>query len=127
MKKLLITILVLAVLALFMKVTVPQPEKHREAAQQKLNELVGQKLSSFEGIQSVVEGDDFDVKAWFNVALNQLEVKDYFVCNVGEITYEGDTFPLTVGVFNKVYVLTDYKDEIMKAGKKVEEYKKKLE
>ena len=127
MKKLLIVILVLAVLALFMKVTVPQPEKHRQAAQQKLNSLVGQKLSSFQGIQSVAEGDDFDIRAWFNVALDQLEVKDYFVCNVGEITYEGDTFPLTIGVFNKVYVLTDYKDEIMKAGKKVEEYKKKLE
>ena len=127
MKKLLITILVLAVLALFMKVTVPQPEKHRQVAQQKLNSLVGQKLSSFQGIQSVAEGDDFDIRAWFNVALDQLEVKDYFVCNVGMITYEGSTYPLTVGVFNKVFVLTDYKDEIQKAGKKVEEYKKKLE
>ena len=127
MKKLLIVILVLAVLALFMKVTVPQPEKHREAAQQKLNELVGQKLSSFEGIQSVVEGDDFDIRAWINVALDQLEVKDYFVCNVGMVTYDGSTYPLTLGLFNKVYVLTDYKDDIQKAGKKVEEYKKKLE
>ena len=127
MKKLLITILVLAVLALFMKVTVPQPEKHREAAQQKLNTLVGQKLSSFQGIQSVAEGDDFDIRAWINVALDQLEVKDYFVCNVGMVTYDGSTYPLTLGLFNKVYVLTDYKDDIQKAGKKVEEYKKKLE
>ena len=127
MKKLLIVILVLAVLALFMKVTVPQPEKHRETAQQKLNSLVGQKLSSFQGLKEVAEGDDFDIRAWINVALDQLEVKDYFVCNVGMVTYDGSTYPLTLGLFNKVYVLTDYKDEIQKAGKKVEEYKKKLE
>ena len=110
-----------------MKVTVPQPEKHRQEASKRLTQLVGDKLSSVQGWQDMAEGQDFDVRTLINVALDQINVKDYFVCNVGSVTYNGETYPLTIGVFNHVFVLTDYMDEIQKAGKKVEEYKKKLD
>lgn len=107
--------------------TVPNEEKHYQVAQQKLTSLVGQKMSSLDGWKEMAEGQNLDIAALIKLAVGQMEVKDYFVCNVGRITYDGKTYPLTVGVFNHVFVLTDYMDEMEKAGKKVEEYKKKLE
>lgn len=127
MKKSLIVIIIIAIVVIVAKFTVPQPEKHRQVAQQKLMTLVGQKLSTVQGLTDIAQGDDFDLAALINIALDQIEVKDYFVCNVGKITYDGSTYPLTVGVFNRVFVLTDYQDAIQNAGKKVDEYKKKFE
>ena len=127
MKKLIITIIVLAIIAIAAKITVPNEEKHHQAAQQKLSEMVNQKLSSFQGVKDMLQGQTMDVMALLQVVLSQMEIKDYFVCNVGRITYDGKTYPLTVGVFNHVFVLTDYMDDMEKAGKKVDEYKKKFE
>ena len=127
MKKSLIIILIVAIVVIVAKFTVPQPEKHRQVAQQTLMSLVGQKMSTVQGLTDMAQGDDFDLRALINTALDQIEVKDYFVCNVGRITYDGSTYPLTVGVFNRVFVLTDYQDAIQNAGKKVDEYKKKFE
>ena len=127
MKKVLIIIIALAVLVIAAKVTVPNEEKHYQVAQQKLTTVVSQKMSSIQGLREIAEGQNMDVRSLVKVALGGMEVKDYFVCNVGKVTYDGDTYPLTIGVFNHVFVLTDYMDEIQKAERKVEEYKKKLE
>lgn len=75
----------------------------------------------------MAQGQNMDVNAFIKLAVGQMEIKDYFVCNVGKISYDGATYPLTIGCFNHVFVLTDYMDEVQKAGKKVEEYKKKLD
>ncbi|MBO7074179.1 MAG: hypothetical protein J6W12_04670 [Bacteroidales bacterium] len=127
MKKTLIILIIVAIVVVAAKMTVPNEEKHYQVAQQKLTSLVGQKMSSLDGWKEMAEGQNLDVAALIKLAVGQMEVKDYFVCNVGRITYDGSTYPLTVGVFNHVFVLTDYMDEMEKAGKKVEEYKKKLE
>ena len=127
MKKTLIIIIVLAIVVIAAKLTVPNEEKHYQVAQQKLSSVVNQKLSTLQGVKEMLQGQNLDVRALIQVALDQMEIKDYFVCNVGKITYDGKTYPLTVGVFNHVFVLSDYMDEIQQAGKKVDEYKKKLE
>lgn len=127
MKKSLIIIIVLAIVVVAAKFTVPNEEKHYQVAQQKLTSVVGQKLTSIQGLKEMAQGQNVDVAALIKLAVGQMEVKDYFVCNIGKITYDGKTYPLTVGVFNHVFVLTDYMDEMQKAGKKVEEYKKKLD
>lgn len=127
MKKTLLIIIVVAIVVLAAKFTVPSEEKHYEVARQKLSSIVGNKLQSLDGIQEMIQDQGVDMRELMQVALKQINVKDYFVCNVGMVTYDGKTYPLTVGVFNHVFVLTDYKDEVQKAGKKVEEYKKKLE
>ena len=126
MKKTLIILIIVAIVVVAAKMTVPNEEKHYQVAQQKLTSLVGQKMSSLDGWKEMAEGQNLDVAALIKLAVGQMEVKDYFVCNVGRITYDGTTYPLTVGVFNHVFVLTDYMDEMEKAGKKVEEYKKKF-
>ena len=126
MKKTLIILIIVAIVVVAAKMTVPNEEKHYQVAQQKLTSVVGQKMSSLDGWKEMAEGQNLDVAALIKLAVGQMEVKDYFVCNVGRITYDGTTYPLTVGVFNHVFVLTDYMDEMEKAGKKVEEYKKKF-
>ena len=76
MKKLLIFVIILAVLALFMKVTAPSPEKHREVAQEKLSELVSEKISTIEGAKEIIEGNNIDTKLFIRLALTQLQMKD---------------------------------------------------
>lgn len=126
MKKTLIIIIVLVVVVIAAKFTVPNEDKHHQVAQQKLTTLVSQKMSSFQGLKEIAQGQNMDVRSLIQVVLGEMEVKDYFVCNVGKITFDGSTYPLTIGVFNHVFVLTDYMDEIDKASKKVNEYKDKF-
>ena len=125
MKKLLICVIILAILALFMKVTAPSPEKHREVAQEKLSELVSEKISTIEGAKEIIEGNNIDTKLFIRLALTQLQMKDYFVCNAGFIKYEGDEYMLTLGMFGHVFVMTDYIDEMQKANEKLEELRDK--
>ena len=127
MKKLLVFIIVLAVLALFMKVTVPSPEKHREVAKERLSELVADKISTIDGAKEIIEGNNIDTKLLIKMALTQLKMKDYFVCNAGYLEYDGTQIMITLGMFNHVFVTTDYIDEMQKANEKLEELKKKLD
>ena len=125
MKKLLIFVIILAVLALFMKVTVPSPEKHREVAKERLSELVADKISTIDGAKEIIEGNNIDTKLLIKMALTQLKMKDYFVCNAGFIKYDGEEYMLTLGMFGHVFVMTDYIDEIQQANEKLEELRDK--
>ena len=81
MKKFLIFLIVLAILALFMKVTVPAPEKHHDIAKVKLNELFKDKASSWKGFVELVEGDRMEEHMYAEFIVKGLKIKDYFVCN----------------------------------------------
>ena len=134
MKKSFIIIIILVALVVAMKFTVPPIEKHYDVASKQLASFV---------VEKVIEGDEFDdmigqyvdketalqflsqeevykpVIRYF--VENMLFLDDYFVCNVGKFTYEDEVYPLTLGMFGHVFVLTDYYDELQQAGKKVEE------
>ena len=127
MKKLLVFIIVLAVLALFMKVTVPAPEKHYEIAKVKLTELFKEKVSTFKGVVELIEGDRMEEHMYAEFIVKGLEMRDYFVCNAGFLKYQGKEYMLTLGMFNHVFVMTDYIDDIKKAAEKVEEIKKEFD
>ena len=127
MKKLMIFLIILAVVALFAKVTVPTPEKHQEVAKVKLTELIKGKLSTLKGVAEMIEGDRMQESMYVEFALKGLEMKDYFVCNAGYLEYDGTKYMITLGIFNHVFVTTDYIDEIKKVSEKVEEVKEKLE
>ena len=126
MKKSLLIIIIVAVVVIVAKFTVPNEEKHYQVARQKLSSVVSQKLSSVDGVQEMINDQGVDIRELIQVAMKQMEVKDYFVCNVGRVTYNGSTYPLTIGAFGKVFMLTDYKDAVKDAGKKVDEYKNKF-
>lgn len=140
MKKTLIILIIVAIVVVAAKMTVPPIEKHYEVASKQLASFVEEK---------VIEGNEFDeiigeyvdkeeVMKFLSqeevykpviryMVENMLFLDDYFVCNVGKFTYEEEVYPLTLGLFGHVFVLSDYYDELQQAGMKVEEYKKKLE
>jgi len=43
---------------------------------------------------------------------SQLEVKNYFVLSVGEVSFKGKTYPVSVGVFNHVFVYEPTEEEM---------------
>ena len=126
MKKSFIIIIILVSLIVAMKFTVPPIEKHYEVAAEKLALFVKDK---------VIEGDEFDeiieqyvdketVMQYLSqedvykpvlkyLVENMLFLDDYFVCNVGKFTYEDEVYPLTLGLFGHVFVITDYYEQIL--------------
>lgn len=134
MKKIWIFIFVMVALVLVMKVTVPPIEKHYEVATEQLANFVEEKI---------VEGDEFDeiIEQYVNketvvqflsqkdvykpmiryLVESMLYLDNYFVCNVGKITYDEEEYTLTLGMFGQVFVLTDYYKEIQAVGEKMEE------
>lgn len=127
MKGLFRFIIVLAILAIVMKLTVPTSEKHREVASERLSELIFEKVSTIEGAKEIIESNNIDTQLFIKLALTQLKMKDYFVCNAGFVTYDNQDYMLTLGLFGHVFVMTDYIDKIQKAMEKFEEYKEKFE
>lgn len=139
MKKLWIFILVLAVIAVVMKLMVPSVEKHYDVATEQLSEFVEDKFMESDDYDEIIDdygidkqaameflkqGDMYKTMIRYSVE-NMLVMKDYVVCNVGKITYDGEVYPLTLGIFGHVFVMTDYIDEIQDASEKLEELKEK--
>lgn len=125
MKGLFRFIIVLAILAIVMKLTVPTSEKHKEVASERLSELIFEKVSTIEGAKEIIESNNIDTQLFIRLALTQLKMKDYFVCNAGFVTYDNQDYMLTLGLFGHVFVMTDYIDKIQQANEKLEELKDK--
>ena len=134
MKKSFIIIIILVSLVVAMKFTVPPIEKHYEVAAEKLTLFVKDK---------VIEGDEFDeiieqyvdketVMQYLSqedvykpvlkyLVENMLFLDDYFVCNVGKFTYEDEVYPLTLGLFGHVFIITDYYEQILGLHEEMQE------
>ena len=134
MKKSFIIIIILVSLVVAMKFTVPPIEKHYEVAAEKLALFVKDK---------VIEGDEFDeiieqyvdketVMQYLSqedvykpvlkyLVENMLFLDDYFVCNVGKFTYEDEVYPLTLGLFGHVFIITDYYEQILGLHEEMQE------
>ena len=117
MKKLIKTILVLAILAGVMLFTCPEEEKHVEKltkeivkSSQENNEDAG----ILESIGNAITGtlSETVVKVYVK---SQLKVENHYVLNVGKMYYDGEKRVVTVGAFNHVFCLVkayDLLDEI---------------
>lgn len=135
MKKIWFLIIIIVGLVLVMKVTVPSDEKHFETATEQLTTYFEEKIVEGDDYDEIIEdyGIDKEMAMQFlvenglykavvqNLVYNNLSINNYFVCNVGKFTYEGETYPLTLGIFGHVFVLTDYVDELEEMGERVEE------
>lgn len=113
MKKLFIFIIFVVIIAILAALTCPKPEQHYCAATDKLAEEVAVQMS---------EHDTAEIRAGLGIATkpiiklfvkNNLFIDDYVVCNIGKFVYEGEVYPLTFGIFNHVFVLSDYIDDIL--------------
>ena len=121
-----------------MKFTVPPIEKHYEVASKQLasfveekvikgnefDEIIGEYVDKEEVMKFLSHEEVYKPVIRYMVE-NMLFLDDYFVCNVGKFTYEGEAYPLTLGLFGHVFVISDYYDELQQAGMKVEELNEK--
>lgn len=81
--------------------------------------VVGQEVSSVELPKEMPEelaeivaekGVDMAMNAAGSFLQNNMEVDDYLVLSVGWVSYHGQTLPITVGTFGRVFVLADEQD-----------------
>lgn len=120
MKKVIRTILVLAVIAGVMLFTCPKEEKHVEKLTREIvdSALENQNNESesdlLEDIGNAIAGKISEKVVQLYVK-NQLKVENYALLNVGKLYYDGEKRVVTIGAFNHVFCLIkayDLLDEI---------------
>lgn len=97
MKTLIRTIIILAVLAGIMYITIPTEENHRTMVENKLTERINK-----ENPNSL---DAFGEKIRLKLTMLQFEIDDYVVLNIGHITHNGETQYISISMFNHVFLI----------------------
>ena len=115
LKKFLLFILVLVIIAGVCVVTCPDKAAHCKALKDVLNTVLTEELSSDESDADLVMfGSMIGTGLGGLVIDNMLKVDNYFVCSVGTITYDGETKVVSVGVLNHIF--TPDKEDLKKAA-----------
>ena len=110
MKKLIKTIIVLAILAGIMFFTCPEEEKHVDKLTQEIvasandSQKDDAESNIIEDIGNAIAGT-LSEKVVHLYVKSQLKVENYYVLNVGKMYYDGDKRVVTIGAFNHVFCL----------------------
>jgi len=105
-----LTFVVLVLLAA-MTFTKPEAWAHQAAVRQLAMNVVSQEVSNAQlPDELVAAGTDMAMNAAGSFLLSSMQVDDYLVLNVGTISFHGQTLPITIGAFGKVFVLADEED-----------------
>lgn len=123
----LLTLVVVALLVV-MALTKPEPWEHQaevrkmalsvasqEITNMKLPEKYAKYLPEELADKEIPEeyakmGADVVMNAAGNYLQSNMKVDDYLILSVGMVNYHGQTLPITVGAFGKVFVLADEDD-----------------
>lgn len=112
MKKFLIFLIVLAVLGLALIATCPSREQHcttiKGVLSGVINAEMNQKASEnvlSEAMASI--GTALAINAVDAYVGNTLVLRDYTVCNVGMVSYEGELRPVSFGILNHVFTISE--------------------
>lgn len=113
MKAILIIILIVVVLGGVCVVTCPDQEAHTQDLKNLLNEVLTEELSkdaaSDEDAGWVMFGSMIGTGVGGMVIDNILNVENYFVCSIGTVTYDGETYIVSLGVLNHVFTVDNAK------------------
>lgn len=105
-----LTFVVLILLAA-MAFSKPEPWEHQAAVRQLAMNVVSQEVSNAQlPDELVAAGTDMAMNAAGSFLLSSMQVDDYLVVTVGTVSFHGQTLPITVGAFGKVFVLADEED-----------------
>lgn len=116
MKKLLILVLTLVIIAGVCVVTCPDKASHSEALKDVLNTALTETISDSESDTGLIMlGSMIGTGIGGLVIDNMLKVDNYFVCSIGTMTFEGETKVVSVGVLNHVF--TPGKEDLKRAIK----------
>ena len=120
MRKLIKTILLLAIVAGIMYYTCPEEEKHVDKLTEEIlksaqdNLKSGEESNLLEDIGNAIVGT-LSEKVVRVYVKSQLKVENHTVLNIGKMYYDGEKRVVTVGAFNHVFCLVkayDLLDEI---------------
>lgn len=120
MKKLIKTILILAIIGGIMYFTRPEEEKHIEKLTTEIVESArteqnaDEDHSLLEDLGNAIVGTISEAAVRVYVT-SQLKVEDHYVVNVGKMYYDGEVRTVTIGAFGHVFCLVkayDLLDEI---------------
>lgn len=116
MKKLLILVLTLVIIAGVCVVTCPDKASHSEALKDVLSTALTETISDSESDTGLIMlGSMIGTGIGGLVIDNMLKVDNYFVCSIGTMTFEGETKVVSVGVLNHVF--TPGKEDLKRAIK----------
>lgn len=110
MKKLIKTIIVLAILAGIMFFTCPEEEKHVDKLTKEIvasandSQKDDAESNIIEDLGNAIAGT-LSEKVVHLYVKSQLKVENYYVLNVGKMYYDGDKRVVTIGAFNHVFCL----------------------
>ena len=112
MKRFFVFLLVLLCIAIAMVITCPEKNAHKTKVSEKLSEIFDKELKSDikndDDLLGATIGSAIGSKL-INVLVDQnLEVESYYVCSIGKMTSDGQTIPVSIGVFNHVFLLNDF-------------------
>lgn len=99
MKKIVFTVLILMVIALI--ATCPTKQAHTEAVMNAVNSVLSKRTDDTDGWELL--GAMLGSKIANVVVEQKLEVKDYFIFSIGQMTFNGETKTVSVGLFNHVF------------------------
>ena len=112
MKKLIKTILIIAIIGGVMLFTCPEEEKHVDKVTKELIHQAQTEVGANAEDSDVVEdilgdliGGAVSEKLVRLYVENQLVVDDYAVVNVGKMSYKGEEHIVSIGAFNHVFSL----------------------
>ena len=105
-----LTFVVLILLAA-MAFSKPEPWEHQAAVRQLAMNVVSQEVSNAQlPDELVAAGTDMAMNTAGSFLQSNMQVDDYLVVTVGTVSFHGQTLPITVGAFGKVFVLADEED-----------------
>ena len=110
-KKLFVLLGLVVIVALVaMTFTKPDRQAHFNAVAQLAQNVVDKELSNIPlplPDEVVNFGSETAMGAANMYLLSNLMVNDYFFVNVGTVNHHGTAYPVTIGAFNKVFLLVD--------------------
>ena len=110
-KKLFVLLGLVVIVALVaMTFTKPDRQAHFNAVAQLAQNMVDKELSNIPlplPDEVVNFGSETAMGAANMYLLSNLMVNDYFFVNVGTVNHHGTAYPVTIGAFNKVFLLVD--------------------
>ncbi len=94
-----------------MALTKPEPWEHQAAVREIVMKVVGREVANMPlPKEYATMGTDVAMSAAGSFLQSNMQVDDYLVVSVGMVSFHGQSLPITVGTFGKVFVLADEED-----------------
>ena len=115
-----VVVIIFAVLLIIMALTNPGKDEHYQAVKDGVTVVIKNEIKDFPLPESITNAGLTAAMGFMDDYLDRkMVVKDYVVFSLGLVTYKGQQLPISVGVFNNVFLTAGY-EELEKVAKSPE-------